>query len=216
MPAAFARALRECEEGLRPADLLGEERDRARAFVVEHEREMIFDPEHGFVAGRHLIGHGDAARCESARDVEHRCAALRDDGGGDAAALGGRRDGAERVGDAVDEVREAQAVGAVDGHAAARGDVDDRLLVAASGVVLFGEARREHHRSADAERRQRCERFHNAGPRHAQHRRIDAGRQIFDAADAAPAVDRIAVTADQMQFAREPETLEVADLRFAE
>ena len=218
MPAAFAGALREREKHLRPADLLGEERDRPRAVVVEHKCQMIFDPEHGFVAGRHLVGYRDAARHESARDVGHRCAALRYHGCRRAAARCRvrRQRWPERIGDAVDEVRQAQTVGAVHRHAAARGDLNDALLIAPSRFVLLGKAGREHHRTAHAEGGQRFERLDDAGARHAQHRRIDAGRQFLNRAYAAPLADGIPVAADQMQLARKAEAVEVADLGFTE
>ena len=79
LPAA-RRAPAGGEERLRPADLLGVERDHARRAVIDQEFEEVGGFEAGLVAGRDHVGERNAAAVGRALEVAEQAAALADEG----------------------------------------------------------------------------------------------------------------------------------------
>ncbi len=208
--AQVAGARGDAEKPLRIADLLGKGRDHLRGRILDQMGDIVFKPQHGFVASRNPAGDRNALGPQGDAHHAGKPAALRDhdDAGLDVEWVAQLR--REGQGYAMDEIDDAEAVGAAECNAGLFAQLGDAVLRRFPFAACLAEAGGEDDDRADLAPRTGFDGVLDRDPRNEQHRRVDAFGQIVDRFNADAAADLATIAADQMDRARIGILLEIA------
>ncbi len=160
-----------------PTDGFGQHDDEAAFGILDYEGHVVFDADHGFVAGRNGIATADAfGRGGSFQHADHAARLTKYVDLEVSCDRGGHAPEPERDRVSADHIGIAQAIGPGEGDVVLVRDVCQALLGDEAVAAHLGKARCETHDAAEILGRQALDRLDDAGPGHGEHREIDAVR----------------------------------------